>query len=254
MSWLYSCPILANQRSAMSTQPTTNVDTSEIEKFNSIAASWWDPEGEFKPLHQLNPVRLAYIMEKSQNLMAKTVLDVGCGGGILAESMAKVGADVTGIDLADESLGVAKLHALESGLANLKYEKIPVEQHANEHAGEYDVVTCMEMLEHVPDPQAIVEAVANACKPGGKVFFSTLNKTVKSYLFAILGAEKLLKLVPDGTHEFNKFIKPAALIDWAEQSGLKVRACVGLHYNPVSQQFSIKPNVDVNYIVYCEKL
>jgi len=238
----------------MTNTSKSNVDSAEIEKFNNIAASWWDKEGEFKPLHQLNPVRLAYILEKSRGLSNLEVLDVGCGGGILAESMAKVGGNVTGIDLAEDSLSVAKLHALDNGINNISYAKIEVEKLADTNAGKYDLVTCMEMLEHVPDPESIVAAVAKCCKPGGKVFFSTLNKTIKSYLLAILGAEKVLKLVPDGTHEFDKFIKPALLINWAQKHGLKVKASIGLHYNPLSQQFSLKPNIDVNYILYCEKL
>lgn len=233
---------------------SNNVDSNEIEKFNSIAASWWDLEGEFKPLHKLNPVRLSYIEEKSAGLSSKTVLDIGCGGGILAESMAKVGGNVTGIDLAEDSLNVAKLHALESGIKNVGYEQTTAESFADNNSEQFDVVTCMEMLEHVPEPSSIVAAAAKACKPGGKVFFSTLNKTAKSYLLSIVGAEKVLKLVPEGTHEFNKFIKPATLIQWAEQSGLKVKNAIGLHYNPLTEQFKLKPSVDVNYILYCEKL
>lgn len=232
-----------------------NVDNQEIDKFNSIAASWWDTEGEFKPLHKLNPVRLSYIAEKAQGLAGKTIVDIGCGGGILAESMAKLGAkQVTGIDLAQDSLDVAKLHALEMGLSNVQYQNIAAEAFANEHAEQFDIVTCMEMLEHVPDPESIVAAAAHACKPGGKVFFSTLNKTAKSYLLSIIGAEKVLKLVPEGTHEFDKFIKPAQLIAFAQAQGLKVKQAIGLHYNPFTEQFSLKPGVDVNYILYCEKL
>lgn len=231
-----------------------NVDSQEIEKFNSIASSWWDKEGEFKPLHKLNPVRLSFIEEKSQGISDKTIVDIGCGGGILAESMAKLGAKVTGIDLAQDSLDVAKLHALESGLTNVDYQNINAEVFAAENSEQFDVVTCMEMLEHVPDPEAIVAAAAQACKPNGKVFFSTLNKTAKSYLLSIIGAEKILKLVPEGTHEFDKFIKPAQLIAYAEAHGLKVKQAIGLHYNPFTEQFSLKPSVDVNYILYCEKI
>ena len=233
---------------------SNNVDANEIEKFNSIASSWWDMEGDFKPLHKLNPVRLSYIEEKSKGLHNKTTLDIGCGGGILAESMAKLGANVTGIDLAQDSLDVAKLHALESGLKNVQYNNSTAEAFAQEHFESFDIVTCMEMLEHVPEPASIVAAAAKACKPGGKVFFSTLNKTAKSYLLSIVGAEKILKLVPEGTHEFEKFIKPAQLIQWAEQNGLKVKNAIGLHYNPFTEQFSLKPGVDVNYILYCEKV
>ena len=233
---------------------SNNVDANEIEKFNSIAASWWDLEGDFKPLHKLNPVRLSYIEEKSVGLSNKQVLDIGCGGGILAESMAKVGGNVTGIDLAEDSLNVAKLHALEAGITNVSYEQTTAENFADNNSGEFDIVTCMEMLEHVPDPASIVAAAVKACKPGGKVFFSTLNKTAKPYLLSIVGAEKVLKLVPEGTHEFNKFIKPATLIQWAEENGLKVKNAIGLHYNPLTEQFKLKPGVDVNYILYCEKL
>ena len=231
-----------------------NVDASEIEKFNSIAASWWDLEGEFKPLHKLNPVRVSYIQELMQGVANKKLLDVGCGGGILAESLAKLNADVLGIDLAEDSLNVAKLHALESDIKNVRYRQITIEDLATETPEAFDVVTCMEMLEHVPDPESIVASVAKACKPNGNVFFSTLNKTAKSYLLSIIGAEKILKLVPEGTHEFDKFIKPAQLIKWAENNGLKVRHAIGLHYNPLSEQFSLKPNVDVNYIIHCEKV
>lgn len=233
---------------------TENVDSQEIEKFNSIASSWWDKEGDFKPLHKLNPVRLSFIVEKAQGLADKKVVDIGCGGGILAESMAKLNADVTGIDLAQDSLDVAKLHALESGLKNVNYQNINAEAFAEQNSELFDVVTCMEMLEHVPDPEAIVAAAAKACKKNGKVFFSTLNKTAKSYLLSIVGAEKVLKLVPEGTHEFDKFIKPAQLIAFAEANGLKVKQAIGLHYNPFTEQFSLKPGVDVNYILYCEKI
>lgn len=232
----------------------SNVDNTEIDKFNSIAAAWWDLEGEFKPLHQLNPVRLSYINEKLKGLAGNHVLDVGCGGGILAESMAKLGAEVTGIDLAEDSLNVATLHALEQQVKNVSYKKVAVEEHMLNHHAEYDVITCMEMLEHVPDPESIVKAIADGLKPGGIAFFSTLNKTVKSYLLAILAAERVLKLVPKGTHEFDKFIKPAQLISMAERHGLKVRDCIGLHYNPLTEQFTLKPNSSVNYILYCEKL
>lgn len=233
---------------------TENVDSQEINKFNAIASSWWDKEGDFKPLHKLNPVRLSFIEQKCQGINGKTIVDIGCGGGILAESMARLGADVTGIDLAQDSLDVAKLHALESGLANIRYQNISAEAFAAQRTEQFDVVTCMEMLEHVPEPEAIVAAAAKACKPNGKVFFSTLNKTAKSYLLSIIGAEKVLKLVPKGTHEFDKFIKPAQLIAYAEDHGLKVKQAIGLHYNPFTEQFSLKPGVEVNYILYCEKI
>ena len=232
----------------------TNVDAEEIEKFNSIASAWWDLEGEFKPLHLLNPARLSYIQEKAEGLGGKNILDIGCGGGILTESMAKLCAAAQGIDLATDSINVAKLHALEHGIDNVQYSIVAAEQHAEEFSETYDVVTCMEMLEHVPDPCAVIAAAAQAAKPGANVFFSTLNKTMKSYLLAIVGAEKVMKLVPDGTHDFDKFIKPAELIRWAEQCGLKVRGSIGLHYNPFNDVVSLKPDLSVNYILHFEKL
>lgn len=232
----------------------TNVDSNEIDKFNSIAASWWDMEGSFKPLHKLNPVRVSYIQQMAGSVAHKELLDIGCGGGILAESLAKLSANVVGIDLAQDSLDVAKLHALEAGVKSVRYQNINAEDFSQQHYQQFDIVTCMEMLEHVPDPESIICAAANACKPGGRVFFSTLNKTAISYLLAIVGAEKVLKLVPNGTHEFEKFIKPAQLIQWAERYGLKIRDAIGLHYNPLNEQFTLKPNIDVNYILYFEKL
>lgn len=232
----------------------SNVDFQEIEKFNAIASSWWDLEGEFKPLHLLNPVRTNYVQEKTQGVAGKKVLDIGCGGGIFAEQLAKLGSTVTGIDLADDSLAVAKLHALEAGLKNVNYIKSSAEDFAADNTEQFEIVTCLEMLEHVPSPESIVKAAIKCCKPGGKIFFSTLNKTAKSYLLAILAAEKLLKIVPDGTHEFDKFIKPANLIDWIENNGAKVKESQGVHFNPLTEQFKLKPGVDVNYILYCEKL
>lgn len=232
----------------------TNVDNQEIDKFNSIAASWWDQSGEFKPLHLLNPVRVAYIQEKTNSVAGRKLLDIGCGGGILAEQLAKLGADVTGIDLADDSLAVAKLHALESQITNVQYKKESAEEHSYNNQEQYDVVTCLEMLEHVPDPRSVVQAAVSACKPGGTIFFSTLNKTLKCYLLAIVAAEKMLKLVPNGTHDYEKFIKPADLIRWIEEAGAKVKETTGVHYNPLTEQFAIKPGVDVNYILYAEKL
>lgn len=232
---------------------TENVDPVEIKKFEDLASRWWDLGGEFKPLHDLNPLRLDYIAHKTNGLFDKKALDVGCGGGILAESMARQGAKVKGIDLGGEPLNVAKLHALESGVT-LDYEKVAVEQLAQSAAGQFDVVTCMEMLEHVPDPASIVEACATLVKDGGDVFFSTLNKNFKSYLFAIIGAEKVLKMVPDGTHDHNRFIKPSTLIGWAEAHDLKVRDITGLHYNPITGQYKLGDGVDVNYIIHCQKV
>lgn len=231
-----------------------NVDNKEIEKFNSIAASWWDLNGEFKPLHKLNPVRVAFIQEATKGVANKKGLDIGCGGGILAESLARLGAEMQGIDLAQDSLDVAKLHALEQGITNVNYKNIDAESFANTNAEQFDFVTCMEMLEHVPDPESIIAAAAKSCKTGGTVLFSTLNKTIKGYLLGIVAAEQILKVVPKGTHDYDKFIKPATLIDWAERHSLKVRGATGLHYNPITDQFSLKPGLDVNYILHFEKL
>ena len=230
-----------------------NVDSAEIAKFEAIAERWWDLEGEFKPLHEINPLRLDFITNKTQGLFDKEVLDVGCGGGILTESMARMGAKATGIDMGQEPLTVAKLHSLETGV-NVDYIKVPAEEYAQANPARFDVITCMEMLEHVPDPASIIHAVAALAKPGADVFFSTLNKTPKAYLFAIVGAEKLLKMVPEGTHDHKKFIKPAQLIAWAEQAGLKVRASTGLNYNPLSKQYTLNNDVSVNYILHFEKL
>lgn len=230
-----------------------NVDPSEIAKFESIAQRWWDLDGEFKPLHEINPLRLDFINNKCSGLFDKKTLDLGCGGGILSESMAKLGANVTGIDMGAEPLNVAKLHSLESGV-KVDYIQSTAEDFAQSNPESFDVVTCMEMLEHVPDPASVIEAVSKLVKPGGKVFFSTLNKTVKSYLFAILGAEHLLKLVPKGTHDHKKFIKPSTLINWAEQNGLKVKSSAGLNYNPLSGQYTLNQDVSVNYILYFEKV
>ncbi|MBQ4848827.1 bifunctional 2-polyprenyl-6-hydroxyphenol methylase/3-demethylubiquinol 3-O-methyltransferase UbiG [Pseudoalteromonas sp. MMG012] len=230
-----------------------NVDPQEIAKFEDIAQQWWDTEGEFKPLHDINPLRLDFINHRSQGLFEKTVLDVGCGGGILTESMAKLGANATGIDMGQEPLNVAKLHSLEAGV-KVNYQKIPAETFAQQNPEQFDVVTCMEMLEHVPDPASIIKAVAALAKPGAHAFFSTLNKTTKAYLLAIVGAEKVLKMVPEGTHDHDKFIRPSTLIKWAEQCGLKVRASAGINYNPLSKTFTLTDDVSVNYILHFEKL
>ncbi|MEZ9230774.1 bifunctional 2-polyprenyl-6-hydroxyphenol methylase/3-demethylubiquinol 3-O-methyltransferase UbiG [Vibrio amylolyticus] len=229
-----------------------NVDPSEIKKFEDMASRWWDLEGEFKPLHQINPLRLNYVLEKSNGLFDKEVLDVGCGGGILAESMAKEGAIVTGLDMGKEPLEVARLHALETG-TKLDYIQSTIEDHANENAGKYDVVTCMEMLEHVPDPLSVVKSCSALVKPGGHVFFSTLNRNLKSYLFAIVGAEKLLKIVPEGTHHHEKFIRPSELIKMVDQTDLIEHGITGLHYNPLTDSYKLGSNVDVNYIVHTNK-
>ena len=234
------------------TDSSINVDHAEISKFEELAARWWDPHSEFKPLHEINPLRLGYI-NKIAGLKGKRVLDVGCGGGILSESMAKEGADVTGIDMGEAPLQVARLHLLESGV-DVHYERIPVEQMAEQQPESFDVVTCMEMLEHVPDPSSVVEACAKLAKPGGHIFFSTLNRNPKSYLFAIVGAEYLLRLLPKGTHDFSKFIKPSELDRWIRQAELQCNDIIGLTYNPLTSHYRLTPgDVDVNYMVSCSK-
>lgn len=236
----------------MTMSQSQNVDPKEIKKFEDMASRWWDLEGEFKPLHQINPLRLQYVLDKASGLFGKRVLDVGCGGGILAESMAKEGAEVTGLDMGKEPLEVARLHALETG-TQLTYIQSTIEDHAQTHAQSYDVVTCMEMLEHVPEPLSVVQSCARLVKPGGHVFFSTLNRNIKSYLFAIVGAEKLLKIVPEGTHEHEKFIRPSELIKMIDQTGLTELGITGLHYNPLTDRYRLGTNVDVNYIVHTQK-
>jgi len=228
-----------------------NVDQSEIAKFSALAHRWWDPNSEFKPLHAINPLRLAW-MKSFINLEGKKVVDIGCGGGILAESLAQSGANTTGIDLSEKALKVAELHALEVG-ANLTYRSISAEALADEQSEQYDVVTCMEMLEHVPDPASVVRACAKLCKPGGTLFFSTLNRSPKSYLFAIIGAEYILKLLPKGTHEYAKFIKPSELLAFTRQAGLEMIGMKGLGYNPLTQVYSLNDDVDVNYMIAVRK-
>jgi 2-polyprenyl-6-hydroxyphenyl methylase / 3-demethylubiquinone-9 3-methyltransferase len=232
---------------------TLNVNLEEIEKFEKVASQWWDLTGDFKPLHQINPLRRQFILQHLPDLFDAQIIDVGCGGGILAESLAKLGANVTGIDMGEEPLNVAKLHALESGV-KVTYEKITAEEKAELCPEQFDVVTCMEMLEHVPDPASIVQACADMVKLGGYVFFSTLNKSTKAYLLAILAAEKIFKLVPDGTHDHDKFIKPATLIDWAAKAELKCIDASGIHYNPITENHKLAPGLDVNYILCCQKV
>lgn len=226
-----------------------NVDPNEIKKFEEMASRWWDLEGEFKPLHQINPLRLNYVLERADGLFGKTVLDVGCGGGILAESMAREGAHVTGLDMGKEPLEVARLHALETG-TKLTYIQSTIEDHAQENPQTYDVVTCMEMLEHVPDPLSVIQSCAALVKPGGHVFFSTLNRNFKSYLFAIVGAEKLLKIVPEGTHDHEKFIRPSELLKMIDATPLQEQSITGLLYNPLTDTYRLGANVDVNYIIH----
>lgn len=230
-----------------------NVNPEEIEKFEKIASQWWDLTGDFKPLHQINPLRRQFIVQHLGSVFGKKIIDVGCGGGILAESLAKLGGDITGIDMGTEPLNVAKLHALESQV-EVNYLKVTAEEHGANNIEQYDAVTCMEMLEHVPDPASIINACAQMVKPGGLVFFSTLNKTIKSYLLAILAAEKIFKLVPSGTHDHDKFIKPSTLISWAEASDLKCIDSAGIHYNPLSDNHRLTSGLDVNYILCFKKL
>lgn len=223
-----------------------NVDELEIRKFEALAARWWDPNSEFKPLHAINPLRMNYISQKL-NLAGKAVVDIGCGGGILAEAMARHGAIVTAIDLAEASLAVAELHNLESRL-DITYRKTSAEQLAAEEAQKYDVVTCLEMLEHVPSPAAVVQACHDLVKPGGTVFFSTLNRNPKSYLFAILGAEYLLNLLPRGTHDYARFIKPSELAAWCRNSELQLQDQIGMGYNPLTKKYFLQLSLDVNYL------
>ncbi|WP_370263265.1 bifunctional 2-polyprenyl-6-hydroxyphenol methylase/3-demethylubiquinol 3-O-methyltransferase UbiG [Limnobacter sp.] len=236
----------------MSSTQNSNFDPSELAKFSALAAKWWDPNSEFRPLHEINPLRLNWIDERVR-LQGKTVLDVGCGGGILAESMARRGAQVLGIDLADKSLKVAELHKLETGVNNVNYRAVSAEQLAGEQQGQYDVVTCLEMLEHVPDPSQTVKACADLCKPGGWLFFSTINRNPKSFLFAIVGAEYVLNLLPKGTHAYEKFIKPSELAQYSRQAGLEFSEIIGLVYNPLTKIYRLAKDTDVNYMVACRK-
>ena len=229
-------------------QQTNNVDPQEIEKFSALAARWWDPEGEFKPLHQINPLRLDFIQRQADGVFGKQTLDIGCGGGLVTEELAKAGAVVTGIDLAEKSLKVARLHALESGL-KIDYQCIAAEAFAEQHAGQFDLVTCLEMLEHVPDPESIVRAAAKCVKPGGTLVFSTLNRNFKSWLLGIVAAEYVLRWVPKGTHEHAKFIQPAELLQMTDAVGAKPLAITGIHYLPWRGFYLVHTNVDVNYIV-----
>jgi 2-polyprenyl-6-hydroxyphenyl methylase/3-demethylubiquinone-9 3-methyltransferase len=233
----------------MTTQ--VNVDPAEIEKFSALAHRWWDPNSEFKPLHQINPLRLDYI-DRLASVRGKKTLDVGCGGGILAEALAARGADVTGIDMAEKPLKVAQLHLLESG-RKVDYRLTAIESLAEETPGSFEVVTCMEMLEHVPDPASTIAACARAAKPGAWLFFSTLNRNPKSYLFAIIGAEYVLKLLPKGTHEYAKFIRPSELTTWCRAAGLQPAEIIGMTYNPFTRTYALGRDASVNYIVAVRK-
>jgi len=231
---------------------SVNVDPAEIAKFSALAHRWWDPTSEFRPLHEINPLRLAHIERLVGGIAGKRVVDVGCGGGILAEAMAAKGAEVLGIDLADKPLKVAALHKLESG-ANVEYRLVAAEQLAEEMPGAFDVVTCMEMVEHVPDPASTVAACARLAKPGGWVVFSTINRNPKSFLFAIVGAEYVLRLLPKGTHEYAKFVTPSELARHCRAAGLDVRDLTGMTYNPITRVYSLGRDVDVNYLIAARK-
>lgn len=229
-----------------------NVDPTEIAKFEALASSWWDSEGESKPLHDINPLRLSYI-ENRCNISNQHIIDVGCGGGILSESLAKMGGHVTGIDMGEMPLNIAKLHALEAELT-IDYQQITAEEKAEHSAGKYDVVTCMEMLEHVPDPVSIIKACAQLVKPGGDIFFSTLNRHPKAYLLAVLGAEYVMKMLPKGTHDYQRFIRPSEMANWCRQTGLEVSNLTGIIYNPFSKTFKLGKDIKVNYLMHCRRV
>jgi 2-polyprenyl-6-hydroxyphenyl methylase / 3-demethylubiquinone-9 3-methyltransferase len=240
------------QNSIFAMKQTVNADPAELAKFSELAHRWWDLESEFKPLHQINPLRLGWIQEKVR-LNGLRVLDVGCGGGILSDSMARAHATVTGIDLSTKALGVARLHALEAGTSGVDYREMSAEAMADEQPASFDVVTCMEMLEHVPDPASVVKACAKLVKPGGWVFFSTLNRTAKAFAFAIVGAEYVLQMLPKGTHQYAKFIRPSELAAYARVAGLVQVDMKGMSYNPISQHYGLTPDTAVNYLVATQK-
>jgi len=230
-----------------------NIDLDEVEKFASLAARWWDKDSEFKPLHDINPLRLNYIKEQcGGSIKGKRILDVGCGGGILCESLALEGAEVVGIDLAEAGLEVARLHLLESGL-DVNYQKITAEEFAKSNAEAFDIVTCMEMLEHVPEPSSIIKSCSKLVKPQGKVFFSTINRNPKSYFFAIVGAEYVLNLLPKGTHNYEKFIRPSEIDKWARRNNLSIASMIGMTYNPITKKYKLEKDVSVNYLAHYQK-
>ena len=229
-----------------------NAHSSEIAKFENNASTWWDPAGPFGPLHAINPLRVEYIERQFGSLHNQRIVDVGCGGGILSEALAERGAEVIGIDLAPQSLEVARLHALETGV-RVDYQEVAVETLAAEHAGEFDVVTCLELLEHVPDPQSVVRACAQLVRPGGSVFFSTINRNPRAWLFAIVGAEHILRLLPKGTHDARAFIRPAELAGWTRQAGLVTQAMSGLEYNPIRARYSLSDDIRVNYLLHARR-
>ena len=232
-------------------QAAPNIDHAEIGKFDQLASRWWDPDSEFKPLHDINPLRLDYINRRVA-LAERKVIDVGCGGGLLSEGMARMGARVTGIDMGEAPLSVARLHLLESG-AEVDYRRITAEDMAAQHPQEFEVCTCLEMLEHVPDPASVVQACADLVEPGGQVFFSTINRNPKAYLFAIIGAEYLLRMLPRGTHDYGKFIRPSELERWARGAGLELRELTGMTYNPLGAEYRLGDDVDVNYLAWFSK-
>jgi 2-polyprenyl-6-hydroxyphenyl methylase/3-demethylubiquinone-9 3-methyltransferase len=231
----------------------TNADPKELAKFSELAHKWWDPDSEFRPLHQINPLRLGWIEQLAGPLDGRRIVDIGCGGGILSEAMARKGAEVLGVDLAERSLKVAQLHALEAGIDNVRYREVAAEALAEEGPGQFDIVTCMEMVEHVPDPAAIVAACAKLVKPGGWVFLSTLNRSPKSFLFAIVGAEYLLRMLPAGTHEYAKFIRPSELATWSRSAGLDLLHTRGMEYNPLTKRYWLSDDTSVNYLLACRK-
>jgi 2-polyprenyl-6-hydroxyphenyl methylase/3-demethylubiquinone-9 3-methyltransferase len=231
----------------------TNADPKELAKFSELAHKWWDPESEFRPLHQINPLRLGWIEQCAGPLDGRRIVDVGCGGGILSEAMARKGAQVLGVDLAERSLKVAQLHAMEAGIDNVHYREVAAEVLADEQPGQFDIVTCMEMVEHVPDPASIVAACAKLVKPGGWVFLSTLNRNPKSFLFAIVGAEYLLRLLPAGTHEYAKFIRPSELATWCRSVGLDPLQTRSMEYNPLTRRYWLSADTSVNYLLACRK-
>jgi 2-polyprenyl-6-hydroxyphenyl methylase/3-demethylubiquinone-9 3-methyltransferase len=231
---------------------TLNADPQELAKFGELAHRWWDPDSEFRPLHQINPLRLDWI-DQQVRLAGKRVVDIGCGGGILSDAMARRGAKVLGIDLATKALRVAQLHALEAETPNVEYREVAAEALAAEMPGQFDAVTCMEMLEHVPDPASVVRACATLVKPGGWVFFSTINRNAKAFLFAIVAAEHLLKMLPKGTHEYARFIRPSQLAQWGRDAGLVLQASRGMEYNPLTQRYWLSADTSVNYLFACRK-
>ena len=233
------------------TTADSNVDPNEVSKFEALASSWWDSEGQSKPLHEINPLRLSFIESKC-NLNDKNIIDVGCGGGILSEALAKSGGQVTGIDMGEMPLNIARLHALEAELT-IDYQQITAEQKAQQGAGQFDIVTCMEMLEHVPDPVSVIKACAQLVKPGGELIFSTLNRHPKAYLFAVLGAEYMLNMLPKGTHDYKRFIRPSEMASWCRQAGLDVSEITGLSFNPLTKTYALGDDVKVNYLMHCRK-